>query len=56
MYKSTNHKHIDLRRPLAAHETELIARAREQIARSLELLRQPAPSTFLGEKCKPDET
>ncbi|MCP3397748.1 MULTISPECIES: hypothetical protein [unclassified Bradyrhizobium] len=55
MSEPTNNEHIGLRRHLAFHEAELIARSREQIERSPELLRQPMPSTFVGEQRPPSE-
>jgi hypothetical protein len=48
MSEPTNNKHIDVRWRLASHEAELIAKSREQIARSLEILRQPMPETRAG--------
>jgi hypothetical protein len=52
--ESTRNEHIKLRLRLASLEAELIARTHEQTARSLALLRQPVPSTFLGEQREPD--
>jgi hypothetical protein len=46
----TSNEYIDFRRRLASHEAELIAKSREQIARSLEILRQPMPETRPGER------
>ena len=54
MSEPTNSEHIKLRRTLAFNHAEVIARTRELLARSMELLRQPVPSTFLG-KHEPDK-
>lgn len=40
--------YVERRRLIASYEAEMIARSREQLARSEVLLRAPIPSLFLG--------
>lgn len=55
MSEPTDHELIDSIWRMASRDAELVARAREQIERSLELLRQPMPSTFVGgQRLPPD--
>jgi|EndMetStandDraft_6_1072998.scaffolds.fasta_scaffold65515_2 hypothetical protein len=55
MSEPTNHELIDSLWRKASTDAELIGHAREQIERSLKLLRQPMPSTFVGEQRLPPD-
>jgi hypothetical protein len=47
-------KQIDIRRRLASNDAEIIARSRDMVARSKDLLNEDAPRTFLGERHYPE--
>lgn len=55
MSQASNHEHINFRRRLASRDAKLVARSRDILWHSLELLRKPTPLTFLGKQREPDK-